>query len=151
MRSEVDVLRDCYVHAERALREAQLAYPADVESGLQTGAFPAASSWLEVYIDPAVEWQALWSPTPYRGHSGVARYVREFMDFMDDWHWESLEFRHSGEGVVGIFDVLVTGRGSGAAVRQRIAISYRLTNGRITHYREHLTVEEATTALQSPR
>ena len=143
----VALVESSYVAAEAALREAQDYYPRDLATGVADGELPALTSYLAEFVHEQMSWEPLWSQRPFLGYAGVIQYIADFMELMDDWSWENSEFSAHGDAVIGVFRVLVTGRGSGAAVSQTIAIAYRVRDRRLVLYQEHPDKRSAMAAL----
>ena len=83
----------------------------------------------------------------YRGMSGHAAAMREWLGAWDDFHLEAEGFRDAGDSVVVPFRVRARGKGSGAQVERRWAHVWTLRGGSVVRFEVHLDVREALEAV----
>ena len=107
------------------------------------------TSWKEVFSEDVV-----WDTTAanmegagvYRGHEGAERF---FIEWLGAWHdptVELLELIDAGDSVVSSFRWSGRGKASGVDIQQTFFGVYDLRDGKVVHYRQFETREEALAA-----
>jgi len=88
----------------------------------------AADHHPEIEIDD----NDLFDAGVYRGHEAYLRWLAQWNESFASWRIEHLELVAAPEDqVVAMFEMVVTGRGSGVEVRRADALLCRLRDGRI--------------------
>jgi ketosteroid isomerase-like protein len=76
--------------------------------------------------------------TPYRGHKGIRRYREETAEAWMELRIDTEQVLEGGDDVVVVVGVLRgRGRGSGAAVEQRIGMVFELQAGKVRSCRSY--------------
>jgi hypothetical protein len=104
------------------------------------------------FYDPAVVWDQTRAPPPelaevYRGHDGIRRFFREWLDPFESFYAHPEEFIDAGEAVVVRVRQGGRGKQSGAEVEMAPYWQvYRLRDGRAMRIEIYLEQGEALTA-----
>lgn len=100
--------------------------------------------WVAVFAiyAPDIEWEdtsGLWGDWGVaRGHQGIRSAWRRWFESFEDVSWEfDSEPVDAGDDVVATYRVHARGRGSGAAVDQRISLVWTVRGGRIARVRSY--------------
>jgi ketosteroid isomerase-like protein len=99
------------------------------------------------YCDPAVELDSPFSSVvgePYRGHAGVAQWMRDVDEQFSQWRVQVDDLHAVGDSVIAIGSVQATGRASGIEFDRPMAwVSAFGEDRRVTRLRIYLDIEEA--------
>lgn len=86
-------------------------------------------------------------PDTYRGHDGVRRYFRTFVDAMDEIRFEPERFWDAGDAVVVTMRLTARGRLTSIPVEQRFAQVWTVRDGRAMSARSYGSLSEALEAV----
>ncbi|MEA2331071.1 MAG: SnoaL-like domain [Thermoleophilaceae bacterium] len=86
--------------------------------------------------------------TPYRGHEGVRRFVRDMDEDWDEFRIEPVEFHEAGDLVVVIGRVKAVGGGSGVNIDSLAGFVLEVHGGLITRLTSHSDPEAALEAIR---
>lgn len=99
------------------------------------------------YCDPAVELESPFSSVlgePYRGHAGVAQWMRDVDEQFSEWRVNVEDLRAVEDTVIAIGSVQARGRASGISFDRPMAwVSVFSEGHRVKRLRIYLDVEEA--------
>jgi ketosteroid isomerase-like protein len=103
------------------------------------------------YLDPAIELESPLSSLagePYRGYSGIERWMRDLDEQFAEWAINVDEVRHVRETVVTIVTVNARGRASGAPLEFDAAAVFNFgRDHKLIRVHIHPDVEEALKAV----
>jgi ketosteroid isomerase-like protein len=99
-------------------------------------------------MDPEAEFHSVVvggdATSVYRGRSGIDRYFVDIDEVFEDWHTEDERFHDAGpKGVVSVYRVVGSGRGSGVPIDLEMAIVWTLREHRIAIAQTYLDIDEA--------
>ncbi len=99
------------------------------------------------YCDPAVELDSPFSSVvgePYRGHAGVAQWMRDVDEQFSEWRVSVEDVRAVEDTVIAIGSVQASGRASGISFDRPMAwVSVFSDRHQVTRLRIYLDIEEA--------
>lgn len=99
------------------------------------------------YCDPGVELESPFSSVlgePYRGHAGVAQWMRDVDEQFSQWRVQVDDLQAVGDSVIALGSVHATGRASGIEFDRPMAwVSAFGEDRRVTRLRIYLDIEEA--------
>jgi ketosteroid isomerase-like protein len=99
----------------------------------------------DIVWDPGVEWV---EETLYRGHDGIRRIDRVFLENFDDYTLELHDVRAAGDRVVALYEAIGRIKGSTRTIRQPVAIVIdEIRDGRIAAVRSYFTWARALDAV----
>ena len=122
------------------------------------GFYEAVNAWLETYwadpsrpladtpgvdevferMDPAAEWDWLFSSDIYQGRGQLLHAAADFVGTVRDWRIEVGELiEGKSDGVMASLRVVARGKGSGAPVYQPVFSALTVRDGRITRIEDH--------------
>jgi ketosteroid isomerase-like protein len=93
----------------------------------------------EAVIPPAFSAE----PDTYRGHDGVRRYFRSFLEAMDDVRFHAERFWDAGEKVVVAVRLTAKGKRTAIPVEQRFTQVWAIRDGKALSVRAYLSPAEA--------
>jgi uncharacterized protein len=113
-----------------------------------TAANNTDASLLFELLDPEVVWeprsrQALDLIGTYRGIDEVVQYFARWEQAWEDWDWSHPEMRASGDKVFGRMRLWGRGRDSGIEVEWDVWQVWTFRDGKVVHYTDYETREEA--------
>jgi ketosteroid isomerase-like protein len=82
-------------------------------------------------------------PDTYRGHDGVRRYFRSFLEAMDDVRFHAERFWDAGEKVVVAVRLTAKGKRTAIPVEQRFTQVWAIRDGKALSVRAYLSPAEA--------
>lgn len=99
----------------------------------------------DVVWDPGSEWV---EETMYRGHDGVRRIDRVFLENFDDYSVQLHDARAAGDRVVALFEAVGRIKGSTRTIRQPVAIVIdEVRDGKIAAIRSYFSWAPALDAV----
>jgi ketosteroid isomerase-like protein len=99
----------------------------------------------DVVWDPGSEWV---EETLYRGHDGIRRIDRVFLENFDDYRLQLHDVRAAGDRVVALYEAIGRIKGSTKTIRQPVAIVIdEIRDGKITAVRSYFTWARALHAV----
>jgi ketosteroid isomerase-like protein len=85
-------------------------------------------------------------PDTYRGHDGVRRYFRSFLDAMDEVNFHAERFWDAGETVVVTVRLTAKGKRTAIPVEQRFTQVWAIRDGKALSVRTYTSPSEALAA-----
>jgi uncharacterized protein len=99
------------------------------------------------YFDRDVVWDTSASEMPaagvYRGHEGVERWFRDWLETWADYEIENRDYIDAGDAVVVVFRQSGTGRGSGVRTERDFFVVYDLRASKVVRFRLYESRDEA--------
>src|SRR5271165_1174445 len=100
-------------------------------------------SWDLMHEEIEVHDHDIMDAGEYRGHLDFARWLENWGAAWADFSIEPEEFLDAGTGVVSVFRMKATGRGSGVAIERQDAIVWKVSDGKITRVDYYNNREQA--------
>jgi ketosteroid isomerase-like protein len=99
----------------------------------------------DIVWDPGPEWV---EETVYRGHDGIRRIDRVFLESFDDYSLQLHDVRAAGDRVVALYEAIGRIKGSTRTIRQPVAIVIdEIRDGKIAAVRSYFTWARALDAV----
>jgi ketosteroid isomerase-like protein len=96
------------------------------------------------HLDPAAEWDWLFSPETFRGREQLLQAVADYLETVSDWRVEIEELIDRGQDrVLSIGRVVARGKGSGTPVLQPLFSVITVRSGKVARIEDHTDRAEA--------
>lgn len=121
------------------------------ETGDRVGQGGDPEQWI-AFLSEDVTWEALEDAPDagtYRGVDGMQGYIRDWLETVDDIHFEVGEITELGDFVVTSQLMTATVKGTDAKMELRYSVAVRIADGKVVHGKEFREREEAIAYAQA--